>query len=444
MKKTDMGHRLLRWLPAFLVGCFLQVETGAQVPVPAPPQEGAILITGVRAHLGDGRVIDNAVIGLNSGVIVLCADATTVRIDRGAYARVIDGNGMEAYPGFIAPNSNLGLVEIAAVRATVDHREVGKWNPSVRSLIAYSTDSDVVPTIRSNGVLLAQVVPSGGVISGLSSVVQLDAWNWEDAAYLADDAIHLNWPSYYAWKGSWGNRRMEKNEKYDEEVEEIVQFFREAKAYSRLAEPKVVNLKMEAMKRLFDGDSRLHIAIDGAKAIGNMVHVLADFKLPIVIVGGKGADRVADLLRSSSIPVIIPPTHSMPSWEDSPIDEPFVLAKKLFDAGVLFCFSQEGFWKQRTLPHQAGQAVAFGLPYEVAIAALTKNTAQILGIGDRTGTLEVGKDANIILSEGDALDMRGNRIRHAFIQGGRSIWTTSRRRCTGSSARSMGINVSQE
>jgi imidazolonepropionase-like amidohydrolase len=174
---------------------------------------------------------------------------------------------------------------------------------------------------------------------------------------------------------------------------------------------------MEAMRRLFDGKSRLFIHTDQAKSIASAIHSLQEFHIPMVIVGGREADLVAPLLKASAVPVIIGPTHEVPSREDSPIDEAFTLPKRLFDAGVLFCFSRDGFWQQRTLPHQAGQAVGFGLPYEVAIAALTKNTAQILGLGKRTGTLEVGKDANIILSEGDALDMRGNRIRYAFIQG---------------------------
>ena len=408
----------MRLISYILIACLFTLNiAGAQNPVPAPPQSGPVLIANVRAHIGDGRVIDNAVIGIDSGKIVMVADANTVKIDRTKYDRMIDGNGMEAFPGFIAPNTTLGINEIEAVRATNDYREVGDINPSVRALIAYNTDSKVTPTVRSNGILLAQIVPSGGTIPGMSSVVQLDAWNWEDAAYLADDGIHLNWPSYYGWRRRRGSFNISKNENYDEQVRQIVNFIKESRAYCRLEEPETTNLKMEAMCRLFDGKTRLYIHTDQAKAIAGAIHWLKDFHIPLVIVGGREADQVASLLKKEAVPVIIEPTHRLPSREDSPVDEAFALPKKLFDAGVMFCFSQDGFWQQRTLPHQAGQAVSYGLPYEVAIAGLTKHPAQILGIGDRTGTLEVGKDANIILSEGDPLDMRGNKIRHAFIQG---------------------------
>jgi len=362
-------------------------------------------------------VIERSLIGIDSGKIILVADAATARIDRSFYNRMIDATGLEAFPGFIAPNTTLGLNEIEAVRATNDYREVGQLNPSVRALIAYNTDSEVIPTIRSNGILLAQTTPEGGTISGLSSIVQLDAWNWEDAAYLADDGVHLHWPSYYGWSGRRGNRTLGKNEDYDSEVDEILSFFREAQAYARMKEHDPVNLKMEAMRRLFDGKSRLFIHADQAKAITGAIHSLAPFHVPMVIVGGREADLVAPILKEHVVSVIIHDTHALPSREDDPVDEAFTLPKRLFDAGIMFCFSKEGFWQQRALPHQAGQAVAFGLPYEVAIACLTKNTAQILGIGDRTGTLETGKDANIFLSKGDPLDMRGNMVTHAFIQG---------------------------
>lgn len=395
----------------------LSVAGFSQGMVPAPPQQGAILIAGARAHVGDGTVIDNALIGIDSGKISLVADARLVKIDLNQYDQVIDATGMEAFPGFIAPNTILGLSEIEAVRATNDQREVGRWNPSVRSLIAYNTDSEVTPTVRSNGVLLAQITPGGGVVSGLSSVVQLDAWNWEDAAYLTDGGVHLHWPAYYSWTGRWGNRKLGKNENYDKEVREILMFFEEAKAYARIKGHDEPNLKMEAMRRLFEGKSKLFIHVDQAKAITTAIHSLKGFHIPMVIVGGREADRVAELLKAQSVPVILGPTHSLPEYNDSPIDQPFTLARRLHDAGLMFCFSQEGFWQQRTLPHQAGQAVAFGLPYEVAIAALTNYTAQILGIADKTGTLSTGKDANIILSEGDPLDMRSNRIRHAWISG---------------------------
>ncbi len=166
----------------------------AQNPVPAPPQKGAILIVGAVAHLGNGQIIQNSAVAFEAGKLTLVADATTIRLDRSKYAKIFDASGKHLYPGFIASDTRLGLVEIEAVRATVDFAETSNYNPNARSIVAYNTDSQVLPTVRSNGVLTAQVSPAGGVISGSSSIVQLDAWNWEDAAYRSDDGIHLNWP----------------------------------------------------------------------------------------------------------------------------------------------------------------------------------------------------------------------------------------------------------
>src|SRR5690606_34839055 len=246
---------------------------------------------------------------------------------------------------------------------------------------------------------------------------QLDAWNWEDAAYLTAGRVHLHWPAYYSWTGRWGNRKLGKNENYDKEVREILMFFEEAKAYARIKGHDEPNLKMEAMRRLFEGKSKLFIHVDQAKAITTAIHSLKGFHIPMVIVGGREADRVAELLKAQSVPVILGPTHSLPEYNDSPIDQPFTLARRLHDAGLMFCFSQECIGHESSLPHQGGRDVASGRPYQVAIAALTYYTAQLLGIAEKTGTLSTGKDANIILSEGHPLDMRSNRIRHAWISG---------------------------
>ena len=161
---------------------------------PGAPQTESILVVGGTAHLGTGEALDNAAIGFEDGIINFVGTAREV--DRKRYNRVVDVSGMHVYPGFIAPNSTLGLMEVAAVRASRDYQEVGTFKPNVRSIIAYNAASDITPTVRTNGVLMGQITPRGGVIGGSSSVVQFDAWNWEDAVVRADDGIHLYWPSY--------------------------------------------------------------------------------------------------------------------------------------------------------------------------------------------------------------------------------------------------------
>ena len=384
---------------------------------PAPKQTQAILITGATAHLGTGEVIQNAAIAFKNGKLTIVADARTIRINPEGY-RIIDASGKHIYPGFIAPNTQLGLQEIAAVSATNDASELGSLNPNLRSIIAYNTDSDVTPTVRSNGVLLAQIVPTGGRISGQSSIVQLDAWNWEDAAYASDEGIHMNWPSLYHHSGWWGNPGpSKKNENYEKQIAEIADLFKEAQAYAQREKTEKVNLKLEAMRGLFDKTKKLYVHTHDVKTMTEAILFAEDMEVPLVLVGAREAWRISDLLKEKNVPIILQRVQSLPAKADDDIDQAYKTPAILHKAGVDFCFSMSGFWQQRNLPFQAGQAIPFGLSYEDALSALTLQTAKILGIDKTTGSLEVGKDATLFISEGDALDMRTCKVSHAFIQG---------------------------
>lgn len=390
----------------------------AQVPTPAPAQKQAILIMGATAHLGNGQVIANSAIGFESGKLTLVADATTIRIDRSKYGKIYDAAGKHVYPGFIAPNSQVGLVEIDAARPTQDFAEAGAFNPNTRSIVAYNTDSEVTPTVRSNGVLLAQSTPSGGTISGTSSVVQLDAWNWEDAAYRTDDGIHLNWPAQRNFGGfETGNPEMRKNDQYEKDVQALGRFFDEARAYAQAVAPETKNLKFEAMRGLWDKKQNLYAHTDNAKTIQEAVLFAKNYGLRIVLVGASDAWLVADFLKTNETPVILGRTQSLPGREDDDVDQPYKTPAQLQEKGVLFAFSETGAWRQRNLAFEAGQAVGFGLPKEAAVSALTLNTAKILQIDNQCGSLETGKDATLFISEGDALDMRSCKVTAAFIQG---------------------------
>lgn len=387
---------------------------------PAPPQSEPILITGGTAHLGTGNVIENAVIAFENGKITQVGEADLLaRLDENRY-RIINAVGKHIYPGFIAANNQLGLKEIGAVLATRDEREIGSLNPGARALIAYNTDSRVIPTIRSNGILLSQATPVGGRVSGQSSIMQLDAWNWEDAAYKADDGIHMGWPSIYSYRGWWtGNPGIERNKEYDEQKREIELFFREARAYAQqeAAEIETTNLLFEAMRGLFDQSKTLFIRANIAKEIMEAVRFGQDANLRIVIVGARDAWMIADFLAENNVMILLRQTHSLPSRAHEDIDQPFKTPIALEDAGVLYGLYMDGFWEIRNLPFQAGQAVGYGLDYEEAVASVSLNVAKILDIDDRCGSLEKGKDANLFISEGDALDMRSCKVVHAFIQG---------------------------
>ncbi|MEN0006182.1 MAG: amidohydrolase family protein [Bacteroidota bacterium] len=410
---------------SLLVSLFACAMLWAQVPAASPAQSSPMLISGGTVHVGNGEVVEQGMVIFENGKITAVGTASSLpTIDRSSY-QVIDASGKHVYPGFIAPNTQLGLVEIGAVRATRDAREVGAINPNVRSIIAYNTDSEVIPTVRAQGVLLAQVTPEGGRVSGSSTIVQLDAWNWEDAAFKTDDGIHLNWPSEYRY--SWRNRSFTENKDYNDQVQGLYQFFDEAQAYTELESPRPKNLKFSAMLGLFDGSKTLFVHTASAKTITQAVQMGKKYRLNVVIVGGRDAWMVTDLLKTNNVPVMLSETHSLPRQVDDAIDQPFRTPALLEEAGVSYCIGMDGYWQLRNLAFQAGHAVGFGLDYEKAVAAITLNTAKILGIADRVGSIEKGKDATLIVTSGDALDMRTSVVEHAFIQG-RTVDLTNKQR----------------
>ncbi len=403
---------------SLLLSLFVFSVTYAQTIPVAPPQDSIIILMNGIAHLGNGEVIENSIIEIVKGKIAMIGDARTIRLEK-SNAKIINIYGKHVYPGLIACNSNLGLNEIEAARATRDANEVGDFNPNIRSIIAYNTDSKVIATVRSNGILLAQVVPQGGIISGSSSVMQLDAWNWEDAAYKTDEGIHLNWPSYFtAHFDNPDGGTVGLNEKYVEQVQNIRNFFDEAKAYSQTVTHENTNLKFEAMRELFSGKKIFFIHADGVKEITGAVLFAKSYNMRCVIVGGSDAWKCTDILVANHVSVILGRIQSLPGSTDDDYDLPYKTPALLKKAGVDFCLSMDGFWQQRNLSFLGGEAIAYGeISKEEALRYITSNAARILGIDSVTGTLESGKDANIIVSDGDILDMKTNNIIYAFIQG---------------------------
>ena len=393
--------------------------SGLAQQTPAPKQSNAYSIEGATLHMGNGNVIKNALIMFDNGKITFVGSAM-MKIAR--QGEIIDAKGKHVYPGFIAPNSTLGLVEVDAVRASDDEDEIGAMNPHVRSIIAYNTESKVVESMRPNGILMAQITPRGGRISGTSSIVQLDAWNWEDAIIKEDDGIHLNWPSAYS-RGRWwlGEPRiLKENKNYSKEVEELVQFFSQNNAY-QTSDKNPKNLPFEALNGLTDGSKTLYVHVDKEKGITDaIIFAKAQNIKNMVIVGGYEANKVLDLLKENNIPVLLQRVHSLPNNTDDDYDLPFKLATELVNAGVLVGLENAGDMERmntRNLPFLAGTTVAYGLTKEQALSLITFNTAKILGVDDTVGSLEVGKDATLFISEGDALDMRTNKLTKAFIQG---------------------------
>ena len=394
--------------------CSSSISIAQQTP--APKQTEAITIQGATAHIGNGDVIENCTIVFEDGKITNIGSTVTPK------GQVIDATGKHVYPGFIAPVSTLGLGEIDAVRPTIDDDEIGEMIPNIRSLIAYNAESQVVESMRPTGVLLAQITPQGGRISGTSSVVQLDAWNWEDAAIKVDDGIHMNWPNSFR-RGRWwlGEPRGYKpNKDYPSDIDQVVSFLVNAKAYKQTDnQPK--NEAFKAMKGLFDGSKKLFIHVDGEKEIIDAVTTAKQQGVKkVVIVGGYEAYKVTAFLKSNNIPILVRRVHTTPEREDDDYDLPYKLPKLLVDAGLLVGLQANGRMERmntRNLPFYAGHLMGQGMNKEQALQLITGNTAKILGIDSTYGTLEKGKSATLFISEGNALDMRTNILTHALING---------------------------
>lgn len=382
---------------------------------PAPAQKEAISITGATVHIGDGTAIENATIVFEDGKITALGADTAIK------GEVIDARGKHIYPGFIAPNKALGLIEVNAVRASNDQDEIGDMIPHVRSLIAYNAESKVVESMRPNGVLLGQITPQGGRISGTSSIVQFDAWNWEDAAVKVDDGIHLRWPNSFS-RGRWWmgeDPAYKPNDKYQENISEVETFMQGASAYGKDG-AKEMNPAFAAMQGVFDGSQKLYVYADGEKEIIDGVSsAKAAGVKHVVLVGGYHAYKITDFLKKHDIPVLVQFTHNNPTFDDEDYDLPYKLPKLLMDAGILVAIQNgdASNFQTRNLPFYAGQVVGQGLEKEQALQMITGNTAKILGIDDNYGTLAVGKSATLFVSAGDALDMRTNILSHAFIDG---------------------------
>lgn len=382
--------------------------------IPAPPQDKPVIITGATVHIGNGETIENGAVLFENGKIVSVGPAAPVTTGG---ATVIDAAGKHVYPGFIACNSIMGLAEVAAVRATRDYNETGSLNPNVRAIVAYEADSYVPPTVRSNGILMAQVVPQGGVISGTSSVVMLDAWHWEDAAYKMDGGLWVNWPGTTLNASVTEEDRKQEQEQQEKNLAALKNFLQQAKAYGELDRPAVKNLRFEAVKGIFTGEKRLFIRAGYAKDILEAVNWCKAMEIKPVIAGGEEAHVVAAFLKENKVPVMLGSPHSLPEKDDADVALPYKRATLLKEAGVQFCISTDGYWQQRNLPFMAGTAAAYGLTKEEALSAISLQAARILGIDATTGSLEAGKDATLFISAGDALDMPTNQVENAFIRG---------------------------
>jgi len=374
-----------------------------------------VLFSGATVHTGAGNVIPNAFFAVKDNTIVLVGASAVNTAD---YDTVINLTGKHIYPGYFALNSTLGLREVDAIRATLDYDEVGELNPHVRSLAAFNTDSRLTETIRSNGIFTVQATPQAGFVTGSSSVFRLNGWNWEDAVRKEDEGIHINWPESNLPRSAQDTSKS--NDRTKEIQRKLKTLFQDAAAYSKINNQLEKNLKLDAMRGLFNGSKTLYLHAYRARDISDAVQFAVSYGIKrICIVGGSDSDQVIDLLKRYKVSVILSRLHQLPDRPDDPIEKAFGMPKLLNDAGIVVAISNFGGMEQgtRNLGFTAGTAVAYGMTKEAALQLITLNPARILGMEKTDGSLEQGKRATFFVTSGDALDMRTAAVELAFIDG---------------------------
>lgn len=398
----------------FLIG-FVQIAF-AQNPAPGDAQLQAIVIKNAEIHVANGQVMTGDVL-VQNGIITEIGTLKAAPTN----ATIIDASGKKLYPGIISPGSQLGLIEVQAVRTTIDDSELGEMNPSVRAQIAHNTDSEVIPTVRGNGVLIGQTTPVGGLVSGRSGIMNYDGWNWEDALLKSEDGLWITWPSMVSssYDRSAGKRVLKVNENYEADVNQLKKLFNDARAYAGLKEVKHTNQNLGAVANLWAADMRLYMRVNDAKEIIAAIKFAKEMEIPFpVLVGAEECLEVLDLIKEEQIPILVAATHRLPNYTDDDIWEPYKLPYLLSKEGILVgLYYDQSFWRTRNLPFVAGTTAAHGMTKEGALQLITLNNAKIMGIDNQVGSIEVGKQATFFLSEGDALDMSTSKVTYALIKG---------------------------
>jgi imidazolonepropionase-like amidohydrolase len=398
--------------------------------VPAPPQSTPVVYTGATIHTVSGESIESGRMLVSNGRIEAIAAAGDASVTADL---TIELDGLHIYPGMISADSVLGLVEIEAVRATVDVGEPGPINPNSRAEIAINPDSENFLVARANGILIALTAPStgGSLIAGLSAAIQLDGWTTEDMVIEAPIGLHMTLPELRIPDGIPEPQSRQLTESRDEQLELLTSSFDEARAYrlaSAAGEVETIDRRWEAMIPVFDRELPVFAHVDDLMQIRYALRLADEYQFDLVIVGGADAWRIADALAEREIPVIVSGLHRPPMrrWEaySTPSENPV----RLHEAGVKVAIANMGGTfiapMERNLPYEAAEAVAWGLDPDDAIRMITLYPAEILGIDDRVGSIDPGKDASFIVTDGNPLDIRTNIVR-AFVQG-REIDLSSR------------------
>ena len=413
----------MKTLSQLCVAAILLAGSVAQAApeIPGKPQEKPIALVGGTVHTSSGPEIPDATLLFAEGKIV--AIGPKLPLPEGT--ETIDVRGKHMYPGLFDAFTSVGLVEIEAVRSTRDQVESGTINPNAKAQVAFNPDSELIPVARSNGVLLLLSAPHGGLMSGTSAVMQMDGWTWEDMTLRAAAGVHISWPRTTPVK-EFASVEPEPLDlsKRDAAIASIRQAFADARAYynaKKAASPGKDEVKFdarwEALIPVFERQLPIIVQADEIQQIQSVVAFAAKEQVRLILLGGYDAPLCTELLKKHDVPVIVSGVHRLPQRNGDPYDHPFTVPQRLHEAGIRFCISgSEDAWSVRNLPYHAATAAAYGLAKDEALRANTLYPAQILGVENKVGSLETGKEATLIVTDGDVLEIP-THVEQAFVQG---------------------------
>lgn len=395
----------------------LSAGTAAHDMVPGKAQVAPVLLKGLTVHTVTNGVQENTDVLFEQGKITAIGQG----LNAPANAQVLELQGKHLYPGLIAVANQLGLIEISAVRSTDDSTEITQTNPDLRAKVAFNADSEVIPTIRSNGFSYSLIYPDGEMLMGQSALVQLDAWNYLDATVSDKTGLHVKWPNAGSQSSRWNPRPPEEVRKTNQQrLEQLHQHFKNAKAYYDAEQAGLnrgVDSRWQAMIPVFKGELPLFVHADDERQIRQAIALAKEYNLKLNIVGGRDSWRMAEELATAQVNVVFTAPYGLPTRVDEAYNQAFRTPAALAEAGVNFALSLDGYWDTRNVVYAAGQAMAFGLSPEQALRSVTINAAQIAGVADNIGSIEVGKAASLVVSDGDIFDYLTHKVRYMWIDG---------------------------
>jgi imidazolonepropionase-like amidohydrolase len=390
--------------------------------IPGAPQKRPIIIRNATVHTVSGDTIQNGCVLFKDGKIT----EVGVNLSFPGDTDVIEGKGQHVYPGLMESYSSIGLVEIDSIRASIDSTEIGNLNPNVRAAVAFNPDSEAIPVARANGVLAAVAAPSGGLISGRAAVMVLDGWTWEGMTLLPDAAMAASWPRFAAaprGRRGGGGGEAEASAGDNDRLGPLHELMREVKAYSvaRVNAPKehAIDLRLESMIPVIEGKTPLLVQANTTKQIQTAIAFAKQYNLKLILMGAADAMQCANLIKEAKVPVVVASVYRLPNRHDAAYDSAYTLPAQLQEAGIQFSIASDGRFGAsgvRNLPYNAATAAAYGLTEDQAVRSITLSPAEIFGVADRIGSLTVGKDASLIITDGNILETPTQVVK-AYIQG---------------------------